>query len=320
MANETTTTTMDDVTNASLVEPVIIMALSESPGIAIRSCREFNGIGKPTNALKIPIQTSYWGSPADRGAGVDGEWDATQGTALANTPVSTGGVTITAGEYGVAHALTDNVGEDSAIDGAELMSLFTGTMLKVLLLALDDDFIALFASLSNTVGSTGVDLTLAQGIAATHNIVVRGAIADAIEYVLDPEQVANVHAAVLSTNAAAAVYAPSADRLIGFAPSADRGAGPTRKVATLNGWPITLSGLTDTANAGADVVGAAFCPTTAQNDTTGATTFALMWKRLPRFETQRQAKGRSTDLVMTMRAALAELQDGSGTSIITDAP
>jgi hypothetical protein len=70
MANEITTTTMNDVTNTSLVEPVIILALSEKAGLTIRSCREFNAIGKPTAALLIPTQTSYWGSPDDDGAGV----------------------------------------------------------------------------------------------------------------------------------------------------------------------------------------------------------------------------------------------------------
>ena len=320
MANEITTTTMNDVTNSALVEPVIILALSEQPGIAVQSCREFSAIGKPTNALTIPTQTSYWGSANDDGAGVDTEFDGTQATALSNTAVSTGAVTLTAAEYGVAHQVTDNVGEDSAIDALELMNLFTGQMLKVLQLALDDDFCALFASLSNSVGTTTVDLSVANMIAAFSGIRTRGTIADATVYVLDTQQAEDLDTAISAGNAAAAVFALSADRLIGYAPTPDHGIAPGRKMASFRGFPVYVTGLTDTANAAADVVGACYCPTSAFNDSTGATTFGLVWKRLPKFETQRQAKSRGTDLVMTMRAGVAELQDGSGTKIVTDAP
>lgn len=320
MANEITTVTVNDVVNPTLVEPTIIMALSEQPGMAIRMCREFNWIGKPATAFVIPTQTSYWGSPNDDGAGVDLEFDATQGTALSNTGVSTGGVTATPVEYGIAHALTDTVKEDTAIDAFELMNLFTGQMLTVLQLALDDDFLALLVSLSNSVGSSGVDLTIAQGIAAQQGPRVRGTVADALAYIFDNEQALNLETALQATNAAAAIFALSADRLIGYAPTADHGMGSNRQVMSFRGFPAYATGLTDTANAAADVVGACIAPSTAFNDKSGATTFGLGWKRLPRFEMQRQAKGRSDDLVMTMRAATFELQDGSGTAIITDAP
>lgn len=320
MANEITTVTVNDVVNPTLVEPTIILALSEQPGMAIRMCREFNWIGKPGTAFVIPTQTSYWGSPNDDGAGVDLEFDATQGTALSNTAVSTGGVTCTPVEYGVAHALTDTVKEDTAIDALELMNLFTSQMLTVLQLALDDDFLALLVSLSNSVGSTGVDLTIAQGIAAQQGPRVRGTNADAMAYIFDNEQALNLETGLQAANAAAAIFALSADRLIGYAPTADHGMGSSRQVMTFRGFPAFATGLTDTANAAADVVGACIAPSTAYNDATGATTFCLGWKRLPRFEMQRQAKGRSDDLVMTMRAGTAELQDGSGTAIITDAP
>jgi hypothetical protein len=319
MALETTTTSANDVVNDSLIQPTIIPALSERPGLAVRVCREFNGIGQPTKALKIPRVSSYWGSPADRGAGVDDEFDGAEGSAQGNTQFVTDGVTINTPEYCIAHAVTDNVQEDSVIDGAEFLSLITGTMLQVHQLALDDDFCALFSGLSNSVGTTNTDMSIANGLDATHGIIKRGANCDAMEYVLDPEQVANIRTAVLSTNAAAAIYAASADRLINYGRTdgATRGMG---RVMTLDGCLVTMSGLCDTDGGGVDVLGAAFCPSTAQNDASGATTFGIGWKRLPRLEQQRQAKGRSTDIVMSMRAGLAELQDGSGTLIETDAP
>lgn len=319
MANETTTTTLDDLTNASLVEPTIILALSEQPGL-YRFCREFNAIGKSTNAIKIPTETSWWGSPDDTGTGVATAFNATEATDLSYTAISTGSVTCTAAEYGVAHKLTDNVGEDSAIDGAELLDLFSSRDLHVLTLAMDDDYLALYASLSHSVGSSGVDLSAVQAISAQQGLRIRGAVADAICYVLDNQQSLDLESSLSSAATSMAVFALSADRLINYAPTADNGMSATRQFATFRGAPAFATGLTDTANSGADVVGACICPSTAANDKSGATTHGMVWKRLPRFEAQRFAKARATDLVMTARAGFAELQDGAGTNITSDAP
>lgn len=316
MANETTTTTLDDYTNATLVEPTVILALSERPGL-MRFCREFNLIGKPTIAAKIPTETAWWGSANDDGVGVDTEFDATQATALNNTAISSGSVTCTPTEYGCATALTDNTQEDSV--PIDVIDQITMRMLFVLALAMEDDYLAQLANLSQTVGSSGVDLTLAQAIAAQQGLRTRGVVADALAYIFDNQQASDLEGVLISTNAAAAVFALSADRLIGYAPTADHGMGASRQIMSLRGIPVFATGLTDTANAGADVVGACICPSTAFNDTNGSTTHGMAWKRLPRFETQRQAKLRATDMVMTCRAGFVELQDGAGTGIVTDA-
>ena len=85
------------------------------------------------------------------------------------------------------------------------------------------------------------------------------------------------------------------------------------------GLPVFVSGLGTTANATVDVVGALVCASSAVSDSSGASTFGLGYKRLPRFEAQRQAKQRATDLVMSARAGVTELQDGSGCAVITNA-
>jgi hypothetical protein len=317
MSNEITTSTFDDLTHASLVQPVIIRALTEKPGL-FRFCREFNIVDQPTNAAKLPTETSYWGAANDDGVGVDTEFNATEATSLSNTAFSTGAVTCTAAEYGVAHALTDNVAEDS-VRGIDVMDLIKGRMLFVHMLAWEDDYLAMYANLSNTAGSTGVDLTVAQMIAAQQGLRTRGVEADALCYVLDNQQALDLETALVAGSTSAAVYALSADRLINYAPSSDNGMSAQRNIMTFRGLPTYSTGLTDTANAGADVVGACIAPSTAYNDGTGATTHCVAWKRLPYFETQRQAKLRGTDLVMSARLGFAELQDGSGTAIITDA-
>jgi len=316
MASETTTSTLDDVTHGYLIGPYFIAALCEQPGLAMRFCREFSLIGKATNVLQIATETAYWGSPNDRGSGVATAFNATQATSLGNTAVNSGNVQCTCAEYGVAMALTDNVQEDS-IDGIDLLGLFGGQMLKVLTLAIDDDYIALYASLSQSVGSSGSGVTIAQMVAAQQGLRVRGAVADAIAFVLGNVTAGYVETALLATNAAAAIYALSADRLINYAPTPDNGMSGNRQVMTFRGAPVYTTGLTDTINAGADEASACICPSTAVNDSSGSTTHGLTWKRLPRFETQRQAKLRATDMVMTARAGLVEIQDGAGTEIVS---
>ena len=231
---------------------------------------------------------------------------------------STGSVTISSGEYVVGMEITDNVIEDS-VRGIDVFMWLRDRHLKAMDLAWTDEFCALFAGLSNTVGSTGVDLTIAQLIAAQQGLRVRGAESDSTVYVLDNQQQLDLDTAILTGNAAAAVYALSADRLIGYAPSGDNGMVASRITGRLRNLPVIATGLTDTANTGADVVGACFCVSTAQNDATGATTFGQAWKRLPRLETDRIIYGRSTALVTTARWGCCELQDGSGTGIVTDA-
>ncbi len=129
-----------------------------------------------------------------------------------------------------------------------------------------------------------------------------------------------MESAFLATNAAAAVYALSADRILNYQPADNNGMNGDGRVASFRGDAVIATGLTDTANAGADVVGAAFVRSTAFNDEQGLTTYGQAWKRMPRFETERHAKKRTTDLVMTIRWGIAELLDPTGVKYVTDAP
>ena len=146
----------------------------------------------------------------------------------------------------------------------------------------------------------------------------RGTRGDAQAFILDSQQADDLDSAITAGNAAAAVYALSADRALGYAPTGDHGMG-MRHIANFRTWPVWVTGMTDTANAAADVVGACICPSTPVNDLTGATTFGMVWKRLPRIETDRIVLGRSLQIVASARAGFGELQDGSGSAIITDA-
>jgi hypothetical protein len=316
MTQEITTVSLASFTHAYLIQPVIIAALSEQPGFAVRNCREFNLVGQGTTAAQLPIESAYWGTPNDRGAGVATAFNTSQANAIGNTPYTAGAITCTPGEYGVAHSLVDNVVEDS-VDGLDLMNLFSGRMLRVLQLAIDDDYIALFPAATFSVGTTNVAVTVAQMISAQQGLRTRGVVADSVAYTLGNTTSNYLESALQATSTNIAVYALSTDRLINYAPTVDNGMNTTRQVMTFRGIPAYTTGLTDTANAGVDEVSACTCPTSKANDDSGATSHAIAWKRMPRFETQRFAKLRATDLVMTCRAGLAKLQDGATTSIIT---
>lgn len=318
MANEITTTSHNDITNPTLAVPYIVRCLSEKPGLW-RFCKEWNLTGDfAAPAMVVPKEVSFWGSPDDNGTGTDTEFDATEATDLSNTAVTTSGVTCTPGEYGVALEVTKNVEEDS-MTALDLYGLLEERMLHVISLAMTFDFLALFASISNTVGVSGADFTLAQAIAAQRNIRTRGADADAVVYIGETQQSNDIEDQLIATDAAAAVFALSADRLINYAPTADNGLGASRQVMTLRGAPFFVSGLCSTADSGANVVGACLCPSTSYNDASGATSFGMAWKRLPLLETDKIVLGRSTQLVMSARAGFVELQDGSATGIVTDA-
>ncbi len=296
----------------------MIKVLSEKGGYW-KYAREWNltsGFAAPT--LSIPKEESYWGSANDDGAGVDTEFNATEGSDLGNTQITTGAVTCTPGEFGVAHEITMNVTEDS-VDAAGFYRSVEENMLLAINLALTDDFLALFASLSNSSGQSGVDLSVANMLAAFQQVRSRATEADAVIGILDTQQGNDLENNLVTTNAAAAVFAMAADRLIGAQPAADAGLGTSRQIMTFRGAPIFQTGLTDTANGGEDVVGAIFCPSTPFNDASGATTFGMAWKRLPFIDTDKLIYGRSIAIVMTCRAGFVEQQNDSGQALITDA-
>ena len=317
MANATTSTSVNDIIYSAVISPIVMAVLAEQ-SLPMQWAREIDIQNEPSNAVDITVPASMYGSAGDRGASVATAYDATEGTGLSNTEFTTGKVTLTAAEYGIALELTDNTQEDS-ISGINLFGLITGQMSRALALAWTDDFCALFAGLSNGVGSTGSDLTIAQTLSAQVGIRTRGGVAeDGLRYVFDNEQADNLEGALIATSTSAATYAMATDRLLSAGPGPNNGMGASREVLAFRGYPCTATGMTDTANSGADVVGCCFTPAGPSNDEYA--TFGNAIKRLPRFETERSAKGRSTDLVLTMRMGVGELLDGTGTKITTDAP
>lgn len=311
-----TTTTLNDVYYSAIIDPMM-MDYAHDWVVATQFLKERSLIGAASAAFDFPSLASNMGTVGDGGGGVDGEYNATESQDLAATTLSTNKTTVTASELGVMRTITDNVMEDS-ISGIDWLRLVLSDSTRILMTALEDDVCALLAAFSNVVGTSTSDLTIAQLLAAQVGIRKRGCRApDGVVYVLDEQQVDDVEAALIATSTSVATYAFAADRLLG-AP----GAGPNNglsngHVMSFRNSQVWASGLTDTANAGADVAGACFVPSTPANDSMAS--LGIVWKRMFRLETDRDISLRATEYVSTMRVGVGEIFDTSGTSIITDA-
>ena len=311
--NESTSTTLNDFTNAGVTQE-LALDYPHDWVVAQQFFQRRDVSGMPGNRADFPVLASDMGTVGDNGAGVDGEFDATEGTDLANLTADSDVVQISCSEYGLMRTVTDTIVED-AISGLDLLNVLIADGARILMTALEKDCWTLFSSLSNTVGVSGADLTIAQMIAAEANIAKRGNRAnDGVVYCLDDIQVDDLTAALTSTNAATAVFASAADRLMGVDRTVNNGHG-NGHVMQFRGYGVYRSGLSDTANSAADVVGACFTPASAGN--AGFITFALLEKRPFRVETQRDASLRAGELIFSMRMGAGEWRDSSGTGIVS---
>ncbi len=315
MANESTTTSLNDIVYSAWIE-LAWLGYAMDWIVFQQFCRRFSLIGKPSASLDVPRYDSDMGTVGDTGTGVATAFDATEGTDLTVTQATTSKVTLSVSEYAIMRVLTDDIGEDS-VSGLDVMDRMLADAARILMTAFEDDGVGLFGSLSNTVGTTTADLTIAQTLAAHVGIRKRGHVApDGVVYVLDEQQVDDLEAALIATSTSAASYAGATDRLLGVDRTANNGLG-NGHVMNFRGYPVYSSGLTDTANAGADVVGACFVPSSEANNPQA--TFGVLDKRPFRVEPQRDASLRASELVFSMRKGVGEITDGSGTAIITDA-
>lgn len=315
MANESTTTTMNDIAHSEAIEPAALDYAHDFLTIA-PLCMPVDISNVSTNTWQAWRLASDMGTVADGGTSVDAEFDATEATDLSNTALDTDQVQITPSEYGVMRTLTDNVVEDS-LRGIDFLNMIAMDSARILMTALEDDLASLLGDFSNTTGTSGADLTLANMSTCIINIRTRGVRApDGLVFVLNDQQAADWENAITSTNSATAQYSGTADAFLGI--RGDANAGLTNgAIGFHRGFPVFMSGLTDTANAGADVEGACFVPFTAANRPFSA--LALVTKREFRVRTERDESLRATEFVATQRKGGGELNDVCGETLVTDA-
>lgn len=315
MANETTTTTLNDLVQGYVISPVMLAYAMEFI-VAHDKFRYWSLVGQPSNVLQVARFAADY-TVNDNGQTLDTEFDATEGAALSNIALDTDNVQFTVSEYGVVRTVTDNVYEDS-INGSEFMSKVVADAAHILGLAVEQAAVSLFSGLSNSVGVSGSDLTIAQAIAAADGVRNRGTLApDGLVYVFDNQAWSDLKTAAIATSTSLLTYGATGEQIVGMSRDASNGLGMDRRVGTFYGIPCYETGVTATANTAADVVSACFTPSSPAND--AHATFSYVEKRPFRMEVERDSKLRADIAVFTRRCAVGESTDFSGTKLVTDA-
>jgi hypothetical protein len=316
VANETTSTSLNKFIYSAIISPLIMATIAEQ-ALPLQWAREYNLVGQAANAVDVPYFNSILGTANDRGAGVDTEYDATEATALSNTQIGSSKYTLTASEYAVLTEITKNVSED-AISGIDIFGAIQGFLGRALALALSYDFAVLFASSSNSVGTTNTAPTLANILSGIAGIRTRGTLAPGgLGMLLDNQHAIYLESEIMGTAANQAAYLFAGDRMLGIAAGANNGLDPSKLVFSIRGYPAIVTGLTQTANVGVDAVSQILTPSGNGNDE--YSTFGLVLKRLPIIELQPAIEKRTTKMVMSMRAGVGFLHNATGTKVVAKA-
>lgn len=314
MSGETTATSVNDIVNSAVISTSMMRAASEFV-IAHDKFRYFNGVGMKGNVLQVPKIDGLY-TVDDNGATLDTEFDGTEGSPLGLTQVTTSSVSLTCSEYAVSHAISDVIYEDSIL-GTQFMSMVVMNGAQVLALAVEQAALSLLSGLSNSVGTTNTDLTVAAAMLAADGIRTRGTLADSSVYTFDNKAWSDLKTAAIAASTSLLTYGASAEQIVGVSRDASNGLSAARRVGTFYGIPCYETGLTPTANATVDVLSGCWTPSSPVNDEHA--TFSYVEKRPFRVEIERDALLRSDIVVLSRRCAVGESCDFSGTKIVSNA-
>lgn len=263
--------------------------------------------GRGTDTIKIPHNSL---------PGYDALIQTADGSAVGNTAFVDGSTTISVARYSKSYAPTD-LAKFSSPSGEFAPGRFAEDAILSGALNLTDLIANLVDGFSNTVGATGVDLSLANWLAGLGllEVTCQGAIGEgAVMAVLHTQQVSDLRTAI-GTNAAGALqwYPPSMDQLV------IRGNGYRGRYM---GVDIFASSRVPTANAGADRAGGLFvkgaiCWADMGVQAEGPMQLAIGGKVL--FEVDRDAPAGITKYVSHAYQGASEGIDAYGVSVITDA-
>ncbi len=234
---------------------------------------------------------------------LDATTDTGETTDLAVTALETTDVQITAAEIGIRRDVTDAALEETII-GRQLFDFLIRDSGVLAAISLDDDICALFPALSTSVGTSGTNLSLANMVEAQAQVRINGQ-RGSLVYVVDDQQALDFQAAQ------AAATSTTINGLM--APSAGIENGYLGTFFTAEVWQ---TGLCDSANTGANMVGSCFIRGDS-NPTTAC--FGAVMTRDVRTELERNASARITEFVMTAKWGVGEISDLSGVKIVTDA-
>ncbi len=289
-AGKTATTTLTELVNSEFINPAILEYAHDYTVVA-QYLNWLDLRGKATKVGSFPRWV------------LDTAADTGETTDLTTEDLETLDVQITAAEIGIRRDVTDAALEETII-GRQLFDFLARDSGVLAAISLDDDICALFPSLSTSVGTSGADLTLANMVEAQSQIRINK-MRGQLVYVLDDQQAGDFQAAQ------AAATSTTINGLMAPATGIESG-----YLGTFFGAPVWQTGLCDTANTGANVVGACFI----RGDTNpSAAAFGGVMTRDVRTELERNASARLTEFVMSAKWGVGEIQDLSGVKIVTDA-
>lgn len=292
MATETTSTSITELTNSEVIADVIIQAASDATVISPLS-RVLDLAGKQSSVASFP----QWE--------LDAVSSLSEAGTLSNVELQTTEVaTISAAQVGILREVTDFA---VAVGPDNLMDFVTGDGARLCILELENSLASRFAGFGTTVGTTTVDMSIANYVEAISKMGTQNA-RGRIVGVWDDQQAFDLRAAVAASSGAVFANAGNPQQTI-------LNANTSGFIGELFGVPNWVTNLTDTANAGADVVGSMFIDGNTNPDFAGLG-IALLW--MPRIKQVSLAAEVAEQVAITMAFGTGRISD-FGVDVTTDA-
>lgn len=315
MANEIIVGSVGSFISSGFMGPIILAELREQ-AIPQQWCREYDISSMNRNTVNIQAFSSLQGAPDDDGVAVDTAYDAQEIIDIVNTPMTTSDFDLGVGEYAIGSELSDDSQEDT-IGAIDLMNVLREKFAAAIALAWSKDFVDLFAGLvSLPVGVSGAGLTTNDLDAAIAQSRRKGLVTANLTIALHHRQGEDLEAQLTAANAATAVHHLAADRFMRAQVDQANGLGADRRIMSYKGYDVYVNGLSAQVNGGADEIGCVFVPPSAGQ---GLATFANVIKRAPRFETDRNARRRTSEIFLSARMAPGIQRNDTGIPVITGA-
>lgn len=304
MANEVLVAGIADLKTTEVMSSEFLMLLADRGDLFQHPALVYAGAAQGSNKVRVP-QLGL--------GGYDLLAAGTEGTALANTALTDGSSDITVAWYGKTYAVSDLAqvvaanglidpvmfAQDAAISVAQtLISLLAGLM----------------GGFSNTVGSTGVDLSAANFVDAITQLEV-SKVSGPLMAILHPQQYGDLRSASLSLGGAVQ-YREDAQALVMSRSNSSQYKG------NIFGVDVFCSSHVGTANAGADRAGGMFgrgavAWADAQFPANGDPNIISLGRAA--FERDRSGTAGLTNYTTHAFMGAVEAIDAAGVSIITDA-
>lgn len=288
MANYTTTTSANDLVDAAELVADAILPHFYGHNTAMHLVRQESIASYPGTAKNFPTVNALAAASVSEGAD------------MAASQFSTGVETITVGEVGLLLVLTDLLSVSDIVTD----DFYTGEAGKAMSKKLTTDVLSLSSGFSNSVGSTGVDITESEILEGIQTLMANG-VDGPYHGVLHPRQYIDLVGDIGTTITPAANSSESSRAV-----SNEFGARPDGALGTLYGVNWSISNLVPTANSGADRLGMIVSPNYA---------IGLVWKWMVRVEPERDASLRAREIAITAAYGTGELLDSAGVGVLGDA-